>query len=810
MAITVVASGTVEYPSGGTSITFTLPLNSGAGAGLAVGDVIVFNVTCNVRNNPTITPPAGSTTVAPMLSAPSGWNGSGGTYVWPVPDPKPASVTFTWGVAQRGTLAWVALRGVDPVSPVNRSATIPWSDLEGGLTLKEVPSVTTTVADAFVVAGLMQASGSAAITPPAGWTQRTNAEQRDGHISTRDTLQVTPGATGEAWFGVEAGHSHYRWTVALAPAGDSPPPADTGDITVEGVYSASNAANLNVASLTVTGVVVPADAVMVAAVAFNNDNEETVANVRLNNSAGTPFTRIGSDAITVDDGNVGMWIMQTPTAGTHTVTANLSTALATGDDLFTVGVWVLTGVNSDTPFRNTGGVLATQASTATPTITTTTVPGDLMLGAVFAEANIYESRGLAPAAGTNVSWRQDGSGFHGDTGMGVWKLATDTTTDVGWTITAGETLAGRAVPFIPAESTPPAEPIVATLMTQPYPGASGDVADGAAIVDPAAAPGGPFIITTRKETGGGLYVLDIDGQILSSNLDGAANSVDWRDTTGLSGWDDRLLVLGVDRTSNLIRYYWMNRTTGALTAAGSTSLAYEPYGSCLYVHSNGSIYAFISDRGVDDFGTHYVRQYLLTRSGSTVSAGSPVRTISADGVMEGMAADDQTGVIFVSREDHGLYRYPAAPAGSTTPTTVDTVGAGNLVADVEDVAIARQPDGPKLLVSSQGDSSYHVYDMGTLAHEQRFTVARPGGTPLVTGTDGLDVLLTPMPGFPDGLIVVHDEAPNPSRFAFVDAGPVFGELPLPFFVGSEPVTAIYVGSEPVTAIYRGSTLVWEA
>ena len=351
-----------------------------------------------------------------------------------------------------------------------------------------------------------------------------------------------------------------------------------------------------------------------------------------------------------------------------------------------------------------------------------------------------------------------------------------------------------------SEITPPATPIVASLESETYPGFTGDVADGAAIY-----PNGSdsLILATNKATGGGLYVLGLDGQIVSSTLGFAANSVDWR------AWDGgRILVMTVDRDTNQIKYFWLNPATKTLTVAGTTTLAYEPYGSCLYVHSNGNVYAFISDRGADDFGTHSVRQYLLTRSGETVSAGSVVRTITADGVMEGMAADDATGVIFVSREDHGLYRYSAAPGGSTTPTTVDTVGAGNLVADVEDVAIARHADGDKLLVSSQGDSSYHVYNLATLAHEQRFTIARPGGSTSVLDTDGLDVLLTPMGDFTDGLIVVHDGGRTPtSGFAFVDAALVFGPLPVSDFPFQGYGHAL-LGNQPVVAIHVGANRVW--
>ena len=155
-----------------------------------------------------------------------------------------------------------------------------------------------------------------------------------------------------------------------------------------------------------------------------------------------------------------------------------------------------------------------------------------------------------------------------------------------------------------------------------------------------------------------------------------------------------------------------------------------------------------------------------------------MRTIPLSSVVEGLAADDSTGYLFASEENIGLYRYSAAPGGGSSRTTVDTVGAGNLVADVEDVAIARTANGAKLLVSSQGDSSYHVYDAATLQHEQRFVLVRPDGITRVGGTDGLDVFTGYLgPEFPNGLMVIHDGDKTPvSDLAFVDAGLVFGEI----------------------------------
>src|SRR5690606_25043236 len=150
---------------------------------------------------------------------------------------------------------------------------------------------------------------------------------------------------------------------------------------------------------------------------------------------------------------------------------------------------------------------------------------------------------------------------------------------------------------------------------------------------------------------------------------------------------------------------------------------------------------------------------------------------------------DATGYLFASEEDVGLFRYSAAPNGGSTRTTVDTVGAGNLVADVEDVAIARNSEGAWILVSSQGDNTYHVYDMNTLDHVQKFTAFRPGGSNQITGTDGLDVRLGNFgPDFPNGLIVVHDGDQTPiSDFGLIDAGEIFGETPT-------RVVKIYSGS----------------
>lgn len=545
-AITETGFGKVDYPTGGTSSTFTVPLNSGDGQDVQADDVMIFSVTTATNNITTITPPTDAIELIPMQGNPHNVSISAGLYAWRVPTPKPSSVTFNWGTARRGSIAWVSFSNVhdDIIDAFAWSNT--WFD--EGSSSHDLPALSTVSDEAYVLGGLNQNSGSATISAATpGWTIRTNVTERDGCIAIKG-IQDTAGSTGTNTFNVSNEQIYMTWQMALKP--------------------------------------------------------------------------IDSDA------------------------------------------------------------------------------------------------------------------------------------------------------------EPPDPPVVveAKVSTELFPGFSGDVADGAAIVVDEVDPSRSVVLVSNKGVGGGIYTLNLDGEIIDSNLDGGANSIDWRDVSGLSGWDDRLLILTSDRDDYGLQFYWMDRTTKELTSAGHHSLAWEPYGTCLYVHSNGTVYAFVTQRGSDDVSPRNMYQYPLSRSGDTVVAGSVARTVSLDSVVEGLAADDNTGYLYAGEENEGLYRYNASPSGGSSRTTIDLVDAGNLHDDVEDVAITNTPDGVKILVSSQGDDSYHVYDATTLEHELRFTVTRPGTSTQVTDTDGLDVYVGYLgPQFPRGIMVIHDggNISPVSNLVFCDVDQVF-------------------------------------
>lgn len=324
-------------------------------------------------------------------------------------------------------------------------------------------------------------------------------------------------------------------------------------------------------------------------------------------------------------------------------------------------------------------------------------------------------------------------------------------------------------------SLPSSGPVPASGETKPFATGSGDLADDPAIWVDAADGGRSVVIGTKKaSTDGGLAVYDLAGNELQFLPAGKLNNVDIRQDV-LGG---RVLIVASNRTENSLSYFSLDPSTRQLSPAGATPLGFEPYGTCLYVSpADGEVYAFVTEDADRD---GRLEQYRLTSSGADVT-GAAVRTMTTSSLSEGCVADDSRQAMFLAEEDLGVYRYPAEPTDDDSRSAVALVSDGDLVADVEGVDIAYDPsgEGAYLVVSAQGNSTYHVYDaLEPYAHRKQFSVAASGSVDEVTSTDGLAVTRADLgPLYPHGLLVVHDSS-NPdassSNFKFVDAGAVFG------------------------------------
>lgn len=292
------------------------------------------------------------------------------------------------------------------------------------------------------------------------------------------------------------------------------------------------------------------------------------------------------------------------------------------------------------------------------------------------------------------------------------------------------------------------------------------------------------ILGSRKApTNGGIDVYGLDGARLSFWSIGEVNNVSVRDLKGHAGWGDRILVVGSNRTTDALTFGWLDRVARTLSLAGSTPVGFAPYGCCLYVSPvDGAVYAFVSE---STGGANGLKQYRLTLSGSTVT-GTQVRSMPTATLSEGMICDDASQTFFLTEEDVGFFKYGAEPTSGTSRTAIDLVGAGNLVADAEGVSIAygRGSDPSYLLVSSQGDNTFVVYDLlSPHAVVKKFHVTgNEGLIGDVTETDGQAITRADLsPYWPDGVFVAHDTANDDqgqpaSNFKLVDAGRIFPEL----------------------------------
>jgi 3-phytase len=123
-----------------------------------------------------------------------------------------------------------------------------------------------------------------------------------------------------------------------------------------------------------------------------------------------------------------------------------------------------------------------------------------------------------------------------------------------------------------------------------------------------------------------------------------------------------------------------------------------------------------------------------------------------------MVADDAAGRLYVGEEQVGVWLFGAEPADSTMGRTVAAIGP-ELSPDVEGLALAADSGGVRyLVVSSQGNSTYSVYDIAA-NHAYRGSFAVTEG-PSIDGTqetDGLEITNIGLGArFPRGVFIAQD------------------------------------------------------
>ena len=324
-----------------------------------------------------------------------------------------------------------------------------------------------------------------------------------------------------------------------------------------------------------------------------------------------------------------------------------------------------------------------------------------------------------------------------------------------------------------------------------------------------------IVIGTAKNAG--LNTYDLKGKLLQTIAAPAApgpddeagrfNNVDIVHGFRLGGRTVDLAVTS-DRGRDQIRSYAIDPETGRLTDVTSAAapLAFSAdqeqvneqatiYGLATF-KERGATYVVGTRRHSTDVGlfklsasagkvTYTKVDTLDFPSTFTLPNGatwSPCEEPGEGPQLEGVVVDEAAGTLYAAQEDIGLWRvklkhgrFQGAPRSVErtkefgVPATYDEdseecvpSGAnpgfgGRIAADTEGLTIYETGRrSGTLLVSSQGDNTFYTYDRQTLRPLKHFAVVDGPNADGSQDCDGAETVSTPLPGYPNGLLVVQD------------------------------------------------------
>lgn len=317
-------------------------------------------------------------------------------------------------------------------------------------------------------------------------------------------------------------------------------------------------------------------------------------------------------------------------------------------------------------------------------------------------------------------------------------------------------ITGCATPQLVVSPLPTAT-VYAKVETQPV-GTLEDAADDPAIWRNSASPAASLIVATDKRAA--IHVYDLGGKKLHSVPAPRLNNVDLRAVGGGIG----VLVAASDRqdlANAKVALFRLDTVAKMLVPLATLPVGPgEAYGMCLWQRaSDKALFGFLvlKDGRID--------QVALDLSG--VPTGKVVRSMKLGTQSEGCVVDDRTGILYVTEEDVGLWKFDASPDGAVTGAALAKADGKEIVMDAEGVAIAPSGvDGGYIIVSSQGDNAYAVYKLPQASYAGRFRIT-DGAIDGVQETDGIELMPGDYgPNFPGGLFVTQDGDNMPDRQNF--------------------------------------------
>jgi 3-phytase len=195
---------------------------------------------------------------------------------------------------------------------------------------------------------------------------------------------------------------------------------------------------------------------------------------------------------------------------------------------------------------------------------------------------------------------------------------------------------------------------------------------------------------------------------------------------------------------------------------------HQARGLCLYQDAN-RLYYFVTNSAGE------VRQFMI-RSDKQWSA-EQVRHFKLDSNAEGCVVDDYYRTLYIAEDSSGIWKYDAQPDGDLIEKVISLSWLGPLRADLEGMTIYDSGDGKGyLMVSSQGNSRYAIFDRVSNKQLETFRIEANGEVDGTSKSDGIDVSsINYGPRFPSGFFIAHDDTnespegtPQSQNFKVVD------------------------------------------
>ena len=304
---------------------------------------------------------------------------------------------------------------------------------------------------------------------------------------------------------------------------------------------------------------------------------------------------------------------------------------------------------------------------------------------------------------------------------------------------------------------PPDAAIVYPLLETTPVTSTGDAADDPAIWVNPHNLAASLVIGTDKEFG--IEVYNLQGERIQSIAAGRTNNVDLRMLPGGGRWT--AIAAASNRTSNSISLFLIDQS-GQLYWLEDSEIATglnEPYGVCMFMNEMGpQVFVNDTDGSYQQWGLNLVEQGPATSLPRYQAR--LLREFSVSSQPEGCVADDLYQRLFLGIEAAGVRVLSARHDQQVEMQTLVNIDGTILYADVEGMSLYQDGVEGYLVVSSQGNNSYAVYDrLPPFSYRGSFVVAATidGQIDGASETDGLAVSQYAFDSrFPSGLLVVQD------------------------------------------------------